>query len=439
MTISKINQTTIVNNLGFKELNAMQTATTEAAKTNSDLLLLSPTGSGKTAAYLLSVFPLLQSKEGTQVLILAPTRELVLQIETVLRLMKLPIKVNACYGGHPFNIELRNFTPPPTILVGTPGRIEDHIKRNSFNTNNISHIIFDEFDKSLEFGFSKQMEAIVKEIPNRKGHILVSATKTIEIPEYLNIKNIHSVDFSKEGEKRNLTLKQYITASDEKLEGLFKILEALGSGKNTIVFSNHRDACDRICDHLDDNDVIYSIFHGGLEQKQRELELLKFRNGSSQILIATDVAARGIDIPELDYVIHYQMPLDESTFIHRNGRTARMKSSGTSILLRTDDANFPSYISDEPEVLQLKSNGKLQDPEWRTIYISKGKKDKVNKIDLVGYFLQFDFLIKADLGLIEVKDYRAYIAIKRNKCERVLEATTNARIKKRDVIIDIAR
>lgn len=439
MTISKINQSTILENLGFKELNAMQTATTEAAKTHSDLLLLAPTGSGKTVAYLLSVLPLLQSKEGTQVLILAPTRELVLQIETVLKLMKLPVKVNSCYGGHPFNIELRNFTTPPTILVGTPGRIEDHIRRKSFDSTTIFHIIFDEFDKSLEFGFSKQMETIVKEIPNRKGHILVSATKAIEIPEFLNINAIHSVDFSKEEEKVNLTFKQYITPPDEKLEGLFEILKALGSGKNTIVFSNHRDACDRICDHLDDNDVIYSIFHGGLEQKQRELELLKFRNGSSQILIATDVAARGIDIPELDYVIHYQMPLDESTFIHRNGRTARMKSSGTSILLRTDDANFPSYISEEPEVLKLESNGKLEDPEWRTIYISKGKKDKVNKIDLVGYFLQFYFLVKADLGLIEVKDYRAYIAIKRNKCERVLEASTNARIKKRDVIIDIAR
>jgi len=437
MTFSKINQAEIIQNLGYQELNAMQKACTTAAFKNKNLLIHAPTGSGKTVAYLLSVLHRIVAKSGVQILILAPTRELVLQIENVLKQMKLPVKVNACYGGHKFSIERQNFSTPPTILVGTPGRIEDHIRRNTFDVTAISHLIFDEFDKSLEFGFTKQIEAIVKEIPTIEGQILVSATKAIDIPEYLNLKEIHTIDFSKE-EKGELTYKQHITPIDEKVDGLLTVLKALGTGKNTIIFSNHREACDRICDHLDDNAITYSIFHGGLEQSQRELELLKFRNGSSQILIATDVAARGIDIPELDCVIHYQMPQQESTFIHRNGRTARMKSSGTSILIRTEEDYFPSYVSEEPALLSLKKNQEIQKPDWVTIYVGKGKKDKVNKMDMVGFFLQFDFMSKTDLGLIEVKDYSAYIAIKRNKSERLLDATRNLKIKNKKAKIEIA-
>ena len=437
MTFSKINQTEILKNLGFQELNAMQLATTTAAIKNPNLLLLAPTGSGKTVAYLLSILPKLQSKNGVQILILAPTRELVLQIESVLKNMKLPLKVNACYGGHKFSIERQNFSTPPTILVGTPGRIEDHIRRETFDTSTISHLIFDEFDKSLEFGFSKQMEVIANKTPNVKGQILVSATNALEIPSYLNIKDIHTVDFSKD-EKGDLTLKQFITPIDEKVQGLVTVLKSLGDNKNSIVFSNHREACDRICDHLDDEDIIYSIFHGGLEQPQRELELLKFRNGSSQILIATDVAARGIDIPELDCVVHYQMPQQESTFIHRNGRTARMKSTGTSILLRTEEDYFPSYIEKDPETLIVTNTKEIQKPDWVTIYVGKGKKDKVNKMDMVGFFLQFDFMSKSDLGLIEVKDYSAYIAIKENKSKRLIAASRDMKIKKKKAKIEIA-
>jgi superfamily II DNA/RNA helicase len=166
--------------------------------------------------------------------------------------------------------------------------------------------------------------------------------------------------------------------------------------------------------------------------------LLKFRNGSSQILIATDIAARGIDIPELDCVIHYQMPREEATFTHRNGRTARMKSSGMSILIRTTTEALPSYI-DEVPVFKISSNETLTDPEWRTFYIGKGKKDKVNKMDLVGFFLQFDFLSKTDLGLIEVKDFSSYIAIKRNKSKRVLKAVQGLKIKKKKAKIAFAK
>ena len=437
MVFTKTNQAAILKNLGFSSLNPMQKTAIATSSSRPNTLLLAPTGSGKTVAYLLSVLPKIASKQGVQVLILAPTRELVLQIENVLKLMKTNFKVNACYGGHPFGVERKNFSTPPTLLVGTPGRIEDHIRRKTFDPTGITQLVFDEFDKSLEFGFSKQMEAIVKEIPKPKGRLFVSATKAIEVPDYLNTDDLHTLDFLKEKEG-TLTLSQHVTPIDEKIEGLLELLTSLGPKKNTIVFSNHREACDRICDHLDDKELIYSIFHGGLEQAQRELELLKFRNGSSQILIATDIAARGIDIPELDCVIHYQMPREEATFTHRNGRTARMKSSGMSILIRTTTEALPSYI-DEVPVFKISPNETFTDPEWRTFYIGKGKKDKVNKMDLVGFFLQFDFMSKTDLGLIEVKDFSSYIAIKRNKSKRVLKAAQGLKIKKKNAKIAFAK
>lgn len=438
MTISTNSQEEILKNLGFTELNPMQEATIEAAKKHADLLLLAPTGSGKTAAYLLSILPKMTNQNGVQVLILVPTRELAIQIETVIKQMKLSWKVNACYGGHPFSVERKNFIHPPEILVGTPGRIQDHIQRETFDVKGINYIIFDEFDKSLEFGFSNQMEFIRKQLPNVKGQFLVSATQRIEIPAYIGIDHVHELNFSEE-EKGTLHLKQMLVSKEEKPEGLLQVINQLEEGGNALVFVNHREACDRIAEYFDIFKMSYSIFHGGLEQDQRELELCKFRNGSSQVLLATDIASRGIDIPELDYVIHYQIPPQETVFTHRNGRTARMKASGTAIIIRTQTDKLPSYLSEEPETIELKELREPSPSPWVTLYVGKGKKDKINKMDLVGFFLQFDFMEKADVGLIEVKDYAAYVAVKRSKYEKLLAASKGKKMKNKQPKIDLAR
>ena len=437
MAIPNLDKKQILKHLGFEQLNPMQTATLKAARAQAGLLLLAPTGSGKTAAYLLSILPRLHNRNGVQALILAPTRELVLQIESVLKQMKLPVKVNACYGGHDFKIERKNFSTPPTILVGTPGRIKDHLERETFDPGSITQIVFDEFDKSLEFGFSQQMEFIVSKLFRLKGQILVSATQAIDIPDYLPYPKPHVLNFSQET-KGELRLMQVKVPKDEKPEGLLSVLNSLQKGENAIVFVNHREACERISEHLDDQRSVYAVFHGGLKQEQRELELVKFRNGSAQVLIATDIAARGIDIPELDYVIHYQLPREESGFVHRNGRTARMKASGTSVLIRTDTDYLPDYLEEEPEMFQP-SDAQLSLPDWVTFYIGKGKKDKVNKIDLVGFFLQFDFMTKDDVGLIEVKDYSAHVAIRRSLSRKLLPLARQRKIKNKTVKIALAR
>lgn len=423
----EINQEEILKNLGFTSLNKIQKAS-QATKNN--LMLHAPTGSGKTLAYLLSALPGLKNSNTVQVLILAPTRELVLQIESVIKQMKLGIKVNACYGGHPFSTERKNLSVPPAVMVGTPGRVKDHIERETFETKNITQLIFDEFDKSLEFGFTKEMKFITEHLRNVKRKILVSATKAIEVPEYLDFKNPRIIE-GEEKDTPTLQLQKVIFPKEEKLTGLISVLHQLRERQNAIVFANHRDACDRISEQLDEQKIDYALFHGGLEQEQREFELTKFRNGSTQVLIATDIAARGIDIPDLDYVIHYQIPYKEDSFVHRNGRTARMKASGTSIIILAEGDYIPEYIKEDPLLFEIKEGTSINKPHYKTLHLNKGRKDKINKIDLVGFFLQFDFMNKEDLGLIEVKDHDSFIAIKSKKARLVANSSDGKRIKKK--------
>jgi superfamily II DNA/RNA helicase len=430
MRSSLPNQKTIIDNLGFADLNEMQKEMIQSSKKAKHIKLVAPTGSGKTVAFLLSALHRIELIDGVQLLILAPTRELVLQIENVVRQMKLGLKINVCYGGHPFKIERRNLSQAPGILIGTPGRIMDHIERQTFDASSITQIIFDEFDKSLEFGFTNEMRYIYSRCSNIEFKCLVSATKSIDAPRFLDFNDPLEIEY-KGDKKKDLKLKQIIVSKDEKPEGLIQLVYTLEKDQNAIIFSNHRDACNRIADHFNDQKIPYSLFHGGLEQDERELELAKFRNGSAQILIATDIAARGIDIPELDYVIHYQIPLKEDVFLHRNGRTARMKASGTSVLVLTDQDYLPKYLNSEPELMVLKKEKKITLPSFVTLHLNKGKKDKVNKFDIVGYFLSLDCMDKIDLGLIEVKDYESFVGVNRDKLDLVLNEVEDKKIKKK--------
>lgn len=438
MTLSKINQKEVIKNLGFDHLNRMQHVTIKAAKA-ANTILLAPTGTGKTIAYLLSTLPKLDREaEGVQMLVLAPTRELALQIESVIKAMKLGLKSLICYGGHSFSQERASLKTPPTILIGTPGRIQDHLNRYTFTVENLTSIIFDEFDKALEIGFSKQMEGIMKHLPMIKNRFLVSATQDIEIPAYIGLEDptVHNFTDEKTGD---LKIVKHQVPYSEKQEGLITIVNQMNEGERAIVFVNHREMSDRLGEVFETSGLDYSVFHGGLEQNKRELELTRFRNGSSQILIATDIASRGIDIPNLDYVIHYQLPGQESVFTHRNGRTARMKASGTSILMMTDKDYLPEYLSEEPEDLAIDPDKKLVRTPWVTVHVNRGKKQKVNKMDFVGYILNFDFMTKEDLGIIEVRDMFSYMAIKRDKVPTLIAASKTKKIKNKQAKFDYAR
>ena len=433
------NPSRIIKNMGINELNEVQKATIDAAKNNRNIQLIAPTGSGKTLAYCLAALPFINNSFGVQCLIIAPTRELVIQIESVLKSMKLGIKINAAYGGHSFAIEQQNFTNPPKILVGTPGRLEDHLNRKTLNPNAITQVIFDEYDKSLEFGFEDQMASIMRRLKHVEKHFLISATNSISIPRFLNITDLKKIEFKPEENKNRLSFKQLKVPEDEKLEGLVEVLSLLKEEQNAIVFVNHREAAERIGIYLKRLDVRYSIFHGGLKQDQRELQLIKFRNGSSNILVATDMAGRGLDIPDLDMVVHYQMPTTNAVFTHRNGRTARMNASGSVILLLTCEEEKQSFVDHEVSDLKTNDTEVIPQTKWTTLFIGKGKKDKINKIDIVGYLSNLDFMQKTDIGLIEVLDHTAYVAVNSAKLKNILKQGHKVKIKGKMTKIERAK
>jgi superfamily II DNA/RNA helicase len=410
--------------LKIAELNKMQYAALDAAK-KGDVVLLSPTGSGKTLGFLLPLLSLLDEKIPTvQALILVPSRELALQIEQVFKAIGSGFKVNVCYGGHPVKIERNNLSQPPAVLIGTPGRIGHHLRRNSFSTNTIKTLILDEFDKALEFGFQEDMTYIIRQMDHLTKRILTSATKMEEIPSFTGINNPIEVDFL-----QNKTNVPDLT--------LFSLLCKIGD-KATLIFCNHRDAVERISELLWGRGLEHDIFHGKMEQEDRERALLKFRNGSHRLLITTDLASRGLDIPEIEYIVHYQLPHNEEAFTHRNGRTARMHAKGTAYLILTEDEKL-KFLDQAPEIEELPADLPIPKPTpWTTVYIGAGKKDKVNKVDIVGLLLQKGELAKEDLGLIEVLDYSSYAAVKRNRAKRTVELLKSEKIKNKKVKIEIS-
>src|SRR5690606_18285607 len=290
-------------------------------------------------------------------------------------------------------------------------------------------LVLDEFDKSLELGFQEQLQQIVEAFPNIKQKILTSATDLAALPDFVTLNDVIKIDnLDSEDNKPSIIYKKVVSPVQYKLKSLFNLLCMLGDQK-ILIFCNHRDAVDHISELLDDRGLIHDIFHGGLEQLDRELSILKFRNNSNRILLTTDLAARGLDIPEIDVIIHYQLPYKEDAFIHRNGRTARMHAKGEVIVMLKPDDDFP-YLPEYTEELIIDEDLPLpENTPYSTLYISAGKKDKVNKIDIVGYILQLEGLEKDDIGTIEVRDKDAYIAVKRSVASKIIKEGSNGKIK----------
>lgn len=420
-------------------MNQMQKSAYKTSENENDLLLLSPTGSGKTLAFLFPVLRNLKKENsGIQAMILVPSRELALQIEQVFKSMGTDFKVSVCYGGHDKKIEVNNLIESPALLIGTPGRIAYHLKNGNFDATTIKTLVLDEFDKSLEFGFHDDMSLIISEMPLLSQRILTSATAMTEIPAFTGLNNEATVDFLKVLEiKPDFQLRKVITTSEEKLETLFQLLCKIGN-KRTLIFCNHRDAVDRISELLKEKGISRETFHGGMEQDERERALLKFKNDSSRILITTDLASRGLDIPEVESIVHYQLPPKEDAFIHRNGRTARMNAKGFVYLIMTEDENFPFIKKNTPEEKLTQDYKMPSRTPYLTIYISAGKKDKVNKVDIVGFLIKKGELEKDDIGLIEVKDTTSYVAVNRQKVVALLKKLDNQRLKNKKLKIEIA-
>ena len=429
----------IYEKLQIQEMNQMQKSTFQSSENEQDIILLSPTGSGKTLAFLFPVLRNLQKDiSGIQAIILVPARELALQIEQVFKNMGTDFKVTICYGGHDKKIETNNLTQAPAVLIGTPGRIAYHLKNNNFEPKTIKTLVLDEFDKALELGFEEDMNFIINSLKNISQRFLTSATAMDNIPKFVGLDNEKTINFLKLGEaKPNIQLKKVMTIPEEKLETLFKLICKIGN-KRTLIFCNHRDAVDRISELLREKGIDRETFHGGMEQDERERALLKFRNDSTRILITTDLASRGLDIPEVESIVHYQLPPKEDAFIHRNGRTARMHAKGFAYLIMTEEEIFPFIKGNTPEENITENYRIPAKTPFQTIYISAGKKDKVNKVDIVGYLIKKGELAKEDVGIIEVKDTTSYVAVARNKVKDVLKKLANEKLKGKKIKMEIA-
>ena len=430
----------ILSNLAIDSLNEMQIAALDTIVKNPNILLLSPTGSGKTLAFLLPVLHLLD--EGitkVQCLIVVPSRELALQIEQVWKKMGTKFKVNVCYGGHSIDTELKNLSNPPALLIGTPGRLTDHLDRKSFDTDFIQTLVLDEFDKSLQLGFQDEMETIIGRLPHLQKRVLLSATSDVEIPSFVKMEAPVILDYIEEEKNESLSVKLVLSPEKDKIETLFNLICSLDS-EPALIFCNHREVTERISDLLIQKGIQTGYYHGGMDQDDRERILVQFRNGSLNYLVTTDLAARGLDIPEMNHVIHYHLPSKESEFVHRNGRTARMHASGTAYIIQFKEDKMPDYVSDDLDVLQISKGKSLPNrPEYQTIYVSGGKKNKLNKSDIVGFFLQKGKLDKSDLGLIEVKDFISFAAVRSSAVKTLLSNIRDEKMKGKKYKIEVAR
>lgn len=431
----------ILSNLNIEELNPMQLASVDAIAKNENVVLLSATGSGKTLAFLLPVVKLLDPEiDQPQALIIVPSRELAIQIDDVFRKMQTGFKVTLCYGGHKRETEENNLKQAPALIIGTAGRLADHLRRNNFSPDKITTLVLDEFDKSLELGFTEEMSFIVGSLKNINKRILTSATNAVPIPDFIGLTDAVKLNFLSETENTAsmLDIRTVFSSDKDKVPTLFKLICYLGN-RSTVVFCNHRESVERTSNMLTDLGILNVFYHGGMEQQERDSALCKFRNGTSNILVTTDLASRGLDIPNIRYIIHFHLPATEDVFTHRNGRTARMDASGTAILILSEEEKLPEYIA-EVENIELEGTYPLPEkPKWSTLFIAAGKKDKVNKIDIVGFLSKKGELKQKDIGLIEVKDFFSFVAVRKVKMGAVLQLIKNEKIKNKKVKIEIAR
>lgn len=432
----------VLTKLKIESLNAMQLAAIESANNKDSVILLSATGSGKTLAFLIPILESLDpEKELCQALILVPSRELALQIESVLKQLQTGYKITSCYGGHKREIEENNLVQPPAIIIATPGRMADHIRRKNVKLTSISFLVLDEFDKSLELGFVEEMEFIIQSIPGIKKKMLTSATFAIDIPPFVQISDPVTLNFLDPSHQSNksLTIKIIKSPDNDKLETLLNLLCYL-KNTSTIVFCNHRESVERTSNYLSGKGIVNVFYHGGMEQQEREVALVKFKNTSSDILVTTDLASRGLDILNIRSIVHYHLPANEDAYTHRNGRTARMDTTGSVYVILGPEEEIPSYISDTAEALEIQNNAALPEkPKWSTLFIAAGKKDKVNKIDIVGFLSNKGHLKKDEIGLVDVKDFTSFAAVRKSKIGEVVELIKNEKIKNKKVKIAIAK
>jgi len=435
----------ILSKLRIEQLNEMQQHAAEAILgSDGDVVLLSPTGSGKTLAYLLPLLQLLDADSNeVQALVITPGRELALQSDTVLKSMGSGFRSASCYGGRATMDEHRMLRDVrPQIIFGTPGRLNDHLDKENISRYGIRYLVIDEFDKCLEMGFQGEMQQLIKSLPGLRRRILLSATRAEQIPAFVSMHKSQVVDCTDADQQTSdrVTLYEVHSPQKDKLDTLRQLLLDFGD-ESSIVFLNYRDSVERVNSYLHDQGFTTSCFHGGLDQKQREDSLYRFSNGSANILVATDLASRGLDIPNIQNIVHYHLPESEDGYIHRVGRTARWDASGRTFFILSSGEHIPDYVEGDAEsyLPEVAADTPIPQPKMSTLYIGKGKKDKISKGDIVGFLCKTGGLKSDDIGRIDVTDRYAYVAVRREKLRQVLRQSQGEKIKGIKTVIEPVR
>ncbi|MDD6889182.1 MAG: DEAD/DEAH box helicase [Bacteroidales bacterium] len=487
----------VCGRMGYAELNGMQRAM--CGDGSRRLLLTAATGTGKTVAFAIRMLREVawdggSRRVGVAGLVVAPSRELVLQVAGVVRRIGMVrdggepgVRVVALYGGHDMATEVNEMrgareSGMPVVVVATPGRLVDHLRRGSVGLGGVRCMVIDEYDKSVELGFEAEMRRIVGAVGRGAAMVLTSATEARELPEWMGkgwkgmrnegsgVVNVPGRVFQTQGcamsgsegiadaqppvthtlaEARFPSLRTpsgrgmdgnggvevvaVKSAERDKLGRLEELLRWMPRGR-VIVFVNHRESAERVYGRLRSAGMPVGLYHGGLEQHERRKAVELLANGTTPVVVATDLAARGLDIEGVDAVVHYHLPGEAATWTHRNGRTARQGRPGTVYAILSEGESLPEGVEADRELEgALAANSEGISREWESLYINAGKKEKISKGDVAGYVMQQGGLGREEVGRIAVDDHYAIVAVAAGKGDAVARRLAGVKIKGRRV------
>ena len=459
--------------LEYKEPTGVQEKVIPEVLFNKDLIVKSQTGTGKTGAFVIPLCEKVKWEENDpQVLILSPTRELAIQIgEDVKNIGRYKrLKGVSVYGKAPFKDQAQELKGKTHIVIGTPGRVLDHIDRGTFNTSNIKYLVIDEADEMLNMGFIRQVEGIIRRIPKKRVTMLFSATIPEEIRELCSKHLKRPVNI--EVESSGLVVDRienilFRVNGEEKLKYL-RMLLAKEKPETAVIFCRTKENVDVEYDYLKSLGYSVDKIHGGMLQKDRISTMERFKKGDFRILVATDIASRGIDVEGITHVINVDVPLEKEAYVHRIGRTARAGKSGKAITFVTpyedrflndieeyigfkipekklgEIALDEKLLESEESVLKKKakkkdSKGKNINKEITKLYFNGGKKKKIRAVDFVGTISNIDGVSAEDIGIIEIGDMGSYVEILNGKGKLVLDKLKDSTIKGKKLKVEIAK
>jgi len=434
-----------LDSLGYREMTPIQAESLPLALAGRDLIAQAKTGSGKTAAFTLPMLNKLNPRDfGTQALVLCPTRELATQVASEIRRLaryQQNIKVVTLCGGVSIGPQIGSLEHGAHIVVGTPGRIKDHLRKQTLSLERATTVVLDEADRMLEMGFVDDMVTILEHTPAQRQTLLFSATYPEDIrslsarfqrdPVHVAVESLH--------EAEQIDQRFYICSKEQRLAGLVTMLQHFRP-EAAAVFCNTRQMVTDVCAELRNGGISAVALHGDLEQRERDAVMTRFRQRSCTVLVATDVAARGLDIDDLPAVVNFELPRDAEIYVHRIGRTGRAGKQGLALSLFADSERYKldmigDYLQRDIEfeaVQTLPDNTTpMPAPAYTTLCIAGGRKDKVRPGDILGALTGEAGIDGKAVGKIDVLDYAAYVAVERDLAKQALKRLQEGRIKGR--------